>query len=80
MAMEIMDRLRRALGYRAEDSEAVRLFSALQVSLLDNLSDEHAALFESILEPYVLAAEQLPEDADIAEIVALAKSLSNRKN
>lgn len=80
MTNEMMDRLRRSLGARADSPKAGDLLKAIETAILDELTPQHAALFESVLEPYVRAAEQLGEDAPIPEIVALAKSLTDRKN
>jgi len=46
---------------------------------IQNLSPKRGALLESILEPYVRAAEQLGPDASVPEIAALAKKLALRK-
>lgn len=79
MANEIMARLRRSLSSFEGGDDVTDALEEAGAMFIDNLTPEHGALFESVLEPYVRAAEQLGPDAGVPEIVALAKELALRK-
>jgi hypothetical protein len=79
MANEIMARLRRSLSSYEGGDDVTDALEEAGGMFIDNLTPEHGALFESVLEPYVRAAEQLGPDAGVPEIVALAKELALRK-
>ena len=80
MTSEMMARLRRSLAQKAQGAEVSSVLAMIESAVVDKLSEQHAALFESVLEPYVIAAEQLGDDATMPDVAALAKILAERKN